>query len=191
MNLWLRLLALLLTVRFRRRANPFDTTSIRMTVWPNDLDLNMHVSNGRYLTMADLGRIDFVIRTGVAHIALARRARPIVGDAMAKFRKGLDPFQRFELQTRLLGWNDKWFFIEHRFIRKERAVGMVVMRGLFLAPAGAMKPAELLAPLGLPASSPELPDWVARWNQSCDDASAILRQEESFVQTAGGSASAS
>lgn len=181
MNLWLRLLALLLTARLRPRADLFDTTSLRMTVWPGDLDLNLHVNNGRYFTMADLGRIDFMLRTGVARIALARRGRPIVGDAMAKFRKGLQPFQRFTLQTRLMGWNEKWFFIEHRFIRANRVAGMVVMRGLFLAPKGPIKPAELVAPFGLPAESPALPDWVLAWSRTCDSMAETLRQEESIA----------
>lgn len=178
MNLWLRLLALLLTAPFRRRASMFDTTSIRMTVWPTDLDLNIHVNNGRYFTMADLGRIDFMLRNGTARIAWNRRARPIVGDAMAKFRKGLQPFQRFTLQTRLLGWKDKWFYIEHRFVRKGRVAGLVVMRGLFLAPDGPVRPEEFIAPHGLAVQSPALPDWVEAWSRTCDAASNMIRQEE-------------
>ena len=37
---------------------------------PNDLDFNGHVTNGRYFTLADLGRLDFAIRTGSARIAI-------------------------------------------------------------------------------------------------------------------------
>src|SRR6185503_3961101 len=33
-------------------------SNLSLRVWPNDLDLNIHVNNGRYLTLMDLGRMD-------------------------------------------------------------------------------------------------------------------------------------
>lgn len=117
MNLWFRLIWMVLTARLRGKVQLFDTSVLRMRVMPNDLDLNGHVNNGRYFTLADLGRLDFVIRTGAARVAIANRAFPLIGDAVAKFRKDLKLFQRYDLQSRLLGWDDKWFFMEQRFVR--------------------------------------------------------------------------
>src|SRR5262249_40783260 len=101
MNLWLRLLALLL-FRNRQRVSVLDTTRVRVRVWPNDLDLNRHVNNGRYVSIADLGRIDFFLRTGLLRVALRRRAVPVVGDVLAKFRRDLRVFQTVEIYSRLL-----------------------------------------------------------------------------------------
>jgi hypothetical protein len=89
MNLWFRLIWMVLTARLRGKVQLFDTSVLRMRVMPNDLDLNGHVNNGRYFTLADLGRLDFVIRTGAARVAIANRAFPLIGDAVAKFRKDL------------------------------------------------------------------------------------------------------
>ncbi len=178
MNLWFRLIWMLLTVRWRSRASIFDTTTLSMRVLPTDLDFNGHVNNGRYFTLADIGRMDFVLRTGTARVALARRAAPIVGDAMAKFRKDLKPFQRYTLHTRLLGWDHKWVFMEHRFVRGGRVAGVVVMRGLLKTPAGPMAPAELLDALGVAAASPPLAPWLSDWNDSCDSMAAAFRAEE-------------
>lgn len=108
MNLWFRPIWMLLTARLRGPLKLFNTAVLRLCVLPNDLDFNGHVNNGRYFTLADLGRLDFAIRTGSARIALVNRAMPLIGDAVAKFRKDLRPFQRFDLQTSLLGWDDKW-----------------------------------------------------------------------------------
>lgn len=178
MNLWIRLLWMLLSTLWRPRAGVLDTTTLRLRVLPNDLDFNGHVNNGRYLTLADLGRLDFVIRTGVARVAIAQRAIPIVGDAVAKFRKDLKPFEAYELQTRLLGWDDKWTFMEHRFVRKGRVAGVVVMRGLFRAASGPVKPAVFQAALGIDVESPLLPPWVLAWHRSCDGLAEALRNEE-------------
>ena len=178
MNLWFRLIWMLLTVRWRARAGLFDTTSLPMRVLPTDLDFNGHINNGRYFTLADLGRMDFLLRTGTARIVLARRAAPIVGDAMAKFRKDLKPFQRYTIQTRLLGWDAKWIFMEHRFVRGGRCAGVVAMRGLLKTSAGPIAPSELVAALGLDIPSPALPDWLSAWHASCDSMTGALRAEE-------------
>jgi len=178
MNLWLRLIWMLLTVWRRKRVSVLETSFLRMTAMPNDIDINGHVTNGRYLTLADIGRTDFTLRSGAIKAALTLRAFPIVGDSLAKFRRDLKPFQRFDLQTRLLSWDDKWMFLEHRFLRHGRVLGVVVIRGLFRGPQGPITPGDFLQMMGLTAQPPALPDWVAEWNRSCDSLSQVLRQEE-------------
>jgi acyl-CoA thioesterase FadM len=178
MNLWLRLIWMLLTVWRRRRVAMLEASSLRMTVMPNDLDFNGHVNNGRFLTLADVGRMDFVLRSGAGRAAFAQRALPIVGDSLAKFRRDLKVFDRFDLQTRLLGWDDKWTFMEHRFMRHGRVLGVVVIRGLFKGPQGPISPQAFLDFMGLKAEAPALPDWVLDWNRSCDSLSQVLRAEE-------------
>ena len=53
MNLWLRLIKVVLRALFARRIGILDTSRITLRVWPNDLDFNGHVNNGRFLTLAD------------------------------------------------------------------------------------------------------------------------------------------
>lgn len=178
MNLWLRLIWMLLTVWRRRQVSLLETSSLRMTVMPNDLDFNGHVNNGRFLTLADVGRMDFVLRSGAAKAAFRMRALPIVGDALAKFRRDLKLLERFEIHTRLIGWDDKWTFMEHRFQRHGRVLGVVVIRGLFKGPQGPIPPAAFLAAMQLEAQSPALPAWVLEWSRSCDTLSQALRAEE-------------
>ncbi len=178
MNLWLRLIWMLLTVWRRRQVSILDSSTLSMSVMPNDLDFNGHVNNGRFLTLADVGRMDFVLRSGAAKAAFRMRALPIVGDSLAKFRRDLKLFERFEIQTRLLGWDNKWTFMEHRFLRHDRVLGVVVIRGLFKGPQGPIAPGDFLAAMRLPAASPALPDWVTDWSRSCDALSQSLRAEE-------------
>ena len=58
MNLWFRLTRLLLSRPWRRVAGPDATIVTTMRVWPLDLDINRHVTNGRYFSMADIARTD-------------------------------------------------------------------------------------------------------------------------------------
>jgi hypothetical protein len=74
-----RLLLALLKSRFRRRLGILDECVIAMRVWPNDLDLNMHMNSGRYLSMMDVGRMEILARTRMLREVLRRGWRPMVG----------------------------------------------------------------------------------------------------------------
>ncbi|MNK84486.1 hypothetical protein D3C87_1043350 [compost metagenome] len=178
MNLWFRLFLMLFRRPWRKPVDALATTVVHMRVWPLDLDLNRHVTNGRYFTLADIGRMDYVLRSGAFRVALRNKAVPIVGDTWGKFRRELRLFEAFEIHTRMLGWDHKWSFMEHRFVSNGRVVGVVVMRGLFRAAKGTVPPGEFARKLGLSEQSMEMPQWLTDWSQSCDDMSLQLRDEE-------------
>jgi len=175
---WLRVLRTWQGAVGKARVDLLATTTIRLRVWPNDLDLYRHVNNGRYLTLADLARMDWFLRTGVYAAARHHQAYPVIGDAIAKFRRDLRLFDRFEIQTRMMGWDDRWGFLEHRFVRAGRIIGMVAIRGVFKSPTGAVNPQLLLAQLHREQASPECPAWANNFQQAAENLSALLREEE-------------
>jgi acyl-CoA thioesterase FadM len=176
---WLRLIRVGLSLIAASRVDPRSTTRISMRVWPNDLDINFHVNNGRYLALADIGRIHWFVRSGTLGVARRHNTFPVVGDAIAKFRRDLKAFQAFEIHTRLIGWDQKWGFIEHRFVRNHRVIGVVAVRGMFKGPDGPLDPGVLVAGLGAGmAPSPQLPEWANYFQRSSELLSEALREEE-------------
>ncbi len=175
---WLRLAKVGLGLIGQPKVELLATTSVRLRVWPNDLDFNLHVNNGRYLTLADMGRLHWFARTGLLAVARRERALPVVGDVIAKFRRELKPFESFEIQSRLVGWDEKWAFLEHRFVREGRVLGTVTIRGVFKAPSGPIKPQALLDALAHTEPSPALPQWVSDFQNSSERASEEIREEE-------------
>lgn len=175
---WLRLVRVSVSVIGATSVDVLTTTCVRMRVWPNDLDLNLHVNNGRYLALADISRLHWFVRTGALQAARTLRAVPIVGDALAKFRRDLKLFEQFEIHTRMVGWDHRWGFLEHRFVREGRVLGVVAVRGVFKAPDGPIEPQMLLDAVGVKRESPPLPQWTREWNGSCESLSAQLRREE-------------
>ena len=85
----LRLWSTLAVGFFRPRLGVFDECSVALRVWPNDLDVNAHMTNSRYLLAMDLGRWDFGMRTGMGREMVRRRWFPLVGSATLRFRKAL------------------------------------------------------------------------------------------------------
>jgi acyl-CoA thioesterase FadM len=163
MNLWLRLIRVWLAARRRPPLGPDDLSVIRVRVWPHDLDLWGHVNGGRYLTLSDLGRLDFSIRTGLFAVVRRHRWTMPMGAAALRFRRPLRLFHTCELHTRLLGWDDKWGYMETRFVRNDRTVATVVNKAMVRGPDGTIFPKQLLRLLGFDGGLLPVPEHIRRW----------------------------
>ena len=169
MNLWLRMLRVALPAWWGRRLGPREESVLRFRVWPGDLDANLHMNNGRYLTVADLGRVDLLIRTGVAGALRRNRWGGVVASVTVRYRRPLNLFQRYELRTRLLGWDERWVFMEQRFTRGGELVAHAVVKAQFLGPEGRVAPRRVGEAAGFDdVSSPPMSDAVAEW-QGAED----------------------
>jgi acyl-CoA thioesterase FadM len=137
MNLWLRLLWLLATA-WRRPplALPFGVSRLGFRVWPHDLDTSLHMNNGRYWTLMDLGRTDLMLGSGLWRSVLRQRWTPVVSAGQIRFRRELRPFQAFDLETRLAHWDEARFVIEHRLVIRETGAVAAIGSG----PGGSLRP---------------------------------------------------
>lgn len=172
-----RTLYVLLSYRWRSPIALFETSRLHLRVMPGEIDFNLHMNNGRYFSAADIGRLDWGLRSNLWRSAFRHGWRAVAGDSNARFSRSLQPFQRYELQSRLLGWNEKWLFCEHRFVRHRQVYATVLVRYLFISTRGKVPPAVVLTKAGYPAESPALPAWVQRWHETQEALSAALRAE--------------
>lgn len=145
MNLILRMICVLLASFFKERLPAGAADSIlTLRVLPNDLDINLHVNNGRYLTLCDLTRIDLFIRTGLAKVMIKKGWIPIVAEHTMTYRKPLKVFQRFELKLSLTHWDEKFFYMTHTFTRDGFTVAEGTSKGTVRARSGVVPPAEVI-----------------------------------------------
>lgn len=166
MSLILRYLYSILKALRSPALQPLDEGVVRLRVWPFDLDPNLHLNNGRFLSLMDLGRMDLVVRCGLGQQLWKHGWRPLVGSAVIRYKGSLEPFQTFELKSRIVGWDEKWFFIEQRFVLRGRTVAVGAIKGLFRGPNGNIPSAEVVAAAGAEPTSPELPLWLKTWHQA-------------------------
>jgi acyl-CoA thioesterase FadM len=168
MNLIFRLLYVLLSSFRAPRLGPLEESVVRFRVLPNDLDTNLHMNNGRYLTLMDLGRVDLMLRMGVVGALRRNRWAPVVASLTVRYRRALSPFQAFELRTRLVGWDERWFFVEQRFTRGGELVAYALVKGQFLGPEGRVAPQQVVdaSPYDIP--SPPLSPAVRAWQEAED-----------------------
>ena len=162
MNLWLRLLWLLVTTPFRPRLKPpFDASVLPFRVWFHDLDTSLHMNNGRYWSLMDLGRTDLMLRTGLWRSVLRERWVPVVNAGMIRFSRDLRLFRPVELETRILCWTENWLVMQHRVLSRGRdgteivAAVALVRAALYDRAARSYVPvARILADIGISAESP-------------------------------------
>lgn len=177
MNLIFRLFGVMLsalTAMWRGRGIGFlESSTLRFRVWPTDLDLNMHMTNARYFSLMDLGRTDLMIRVGLGQAILKNRWQPVLGAANIRFRRSLKPFQRFTLVSRVLCWDDKYIFMEHRMETASGTAALAVVQGAFVTRGAVVPPLEVLAALGVDCPSPPMPEAVAAWRGQPLSAAAV------------------
>ena len=168
MLLIFRFLLTMLKSRFRSRIGPLDESVVRFTALPHDCDLNFHLNAGRYVSFMDIARIELIGRLRFIVPMLRRGWRPVAGGAVLRFRKQVLPFERFDIRSRVVGWDEKWIYVEH-IAEKDgelRAIGH--MRTVIRSKQGTIPPAEVLAAMNLDIPSPPLPEFVAKWRAAED-----------------------
>jgi len=168
MNLYFRLALLLFKhILFRLQLDIMQTSKLPFNVWPTDLDLNLHMNNGRYLALMDLGRFELMLRTGLFKKGLTRRWMPVVADIKIRYWRSLKPFQRAELSTRLVGWDSRWFYLEQRFEQDGHLMARALVKAAFVKAGQTLPTADVLAVMNTEIAMPPLPDefqkgWVTR-----------------------------
>ena len=120
-------------------------SSLPMLVLPTDLDINLHMNNGRYLTICDLNRVDLFIRTGLLKAMRKRKWFPVIAEHTMSYKKSLHLFERYNAELELTHWDEKYFYMTHTFSNADRVVATGTSTGAIRSRAGVIAPAEVIA----------------------------------------------
>jgi acyl-CoA thioesterase FadM len=163
-NLYFRLVLLWLRARRRGAVDLWDTVATPFQVLPTDLDVFGHLTNSRYMTLMDIGRTDLLLRSGFWSKMKEQGWYPVVAGQTITYRKSLQPWQRFELRTRVVGFDDRWGYIEQHFCVGTTVYAQAFVRTRFLKRSGGSVEHDELEKLagGFPASL-EVPEWLRQW----------------------------
>jgi len=132
-------------------------------IWPWDLDPWRELNNGRTLTLFDLGRIPMSVRMGFDKVAKAKGWGITVAGNSTRYRRRVTLFQQVTQISRVVGWDDRFTYLEQSFWRGDDCTSHMLLRSAFTSKTGIVPPAEVLAALGQPVQSPALPDWISHW----------------------------
>ena len=137
-----------------------------MRVLPNDIDLLGHINNGIYLSLMDLGRMDLMIRSG--HWAQLSKLGwyPVASNVTISYRRSLRTWEKYTLETKMIGFDEKGMYCEQRFVRNNELYVTGIIRARFLRKSGGTVSVAELAALGeVDPATMQVPEWMARWAQ--------------------------
>jgi len=160
---YLRLLKLLVFKPSRESFTINSESVIKLRVCLVDIDPFMELNNGRYLTMMDFGRFDVASRTGLWKVIKNKGWGLAVAGSSVRYRHRLKLFQKYELKTQVVGYDDKWFYFHHKIVRKEQIHCTALIRTAVTSKNGIVKSQEVLSAMNYKELAPTMPEWVKAW----------------------------
>ena len=98
----------------------FATHVHRARVGLRDLDLMVHMNNSRYLREADFARHGLLVESGIWEKAWKGKTPLVTGAQTIRYRRELSPFQKYEVHTKVVGWDERAIFLEQLFVAKSK-----------------------------------------------------------------------
>jgi len=146
MNLYLRLLWVIFKAYRRDVITPEHLQNeINTIVMPNDLDLNLHVNNGRYMTICDFNRVDLFVRSGLAKLMVKNGWAPIVAHHTMTYIKPLAVFDKVKVTMEITHWDEKYFYSNHAFYKKDIKIAEGTSKSLVISKKeGRLAPSEIV-----------------------------------------------
>ncbi|MFC1799030.1 acyl-CoA thioesterase [Thermodesulfobacteriota bacterium] len=154
---------MLMSARLGQNLSIDDIGELKLRVWPGDIDFYPEMNNGRQLSLMDLGRIDFAIRTGLMRIAHQKGWGFVAAGSSVRYRHRLRPFRQFVLRTRLVGHDSRWFYFHQQMVRNQKVCTSALIRGGLTSKSGLVLAQKVLGVMNLKDWHPELPGWVNAW----------------------------
>ena len=166
MHLLLRTLLVLFRSRRRPKMGFFEPSSLPMRVLPTDIDIAMHLNNGMYLSLMDLGRFDLMVRSGFWAAMRRHGWNPVVSNETISFRKSLELGQRYTIETRVIGFDERASYIEQRMVADGEIYARAYIAARFVSKQGPVSNEDIFKAAGvLPPADLVLPEWVKQWRE--------------------------
>ncbi len=164
MNLYFRLLGTWVSSWFAKPMSCRNSCSQWFRVWPHDLDAFGHMNNGRYLQIMDVARMRWLLRTGTVREIRRNRWRVALGGNLTRFRHPLSLFSRYRVVSRLLCWDERWFYLEHVFVDgRDRVLAVGMSRAAFRGDGRWVQTKEVIDCVDPGVTSIPIPAYVTDW----------------------------
>ncbi|XP_026461545.1 protein THEM6 [Ctenocephalides felis] len=184
LHYFLRMFLCVVYARYcRKKCHILDTTTVTGICLTTDIDtLLYHMNNARYLREIDFARVDFYERTGLYRSIIQNGGAVVQGASTIRYRRFIRPFSKYRITSKIVYWDDKSIFMEHRFIScsDQFILAIAICRQRLIScdardAIGRLLENPLAPAPKIPNYKPAMPLEVAKWIESNEISSAILR----------------
>ena len=146
-----------------------DTSEIDIRCSLTDIDNFLEMNNGRVLTLFDLGRTDFAIRTGLGKQLLQKRWGLVVAGSTVQYRKRIRAFQKVTIKTHIAAIDERWIYVEQSMWVKGKPCSSALLRTGVTEGGKVVMTDRVLAALNKADWDMPPVGYVAEWIESDDD----------------------
>lgn len=112
----LRFIFIFFRQKWNDNKDPLALTTYNFRVMPWDMDLNLHLTNTRYPALIDVGRVQWFAEIGLLPLIMSNGWRTVVASQTVTFVREIKPFTKVDIESRVLYWDRKYLYSEHRFL---------------------------------------------------------------------------
>ena len=131
--------------------------------WPQDIDIFLEMNNGRIMTVLDFGRTVLARRVGLLSAVRKNGWAITMAGSSVRYRKRIRTFVKFKAVHRCVGWDDKFFYLDHSIWIDGECAVQALFRSAVTDKNGIVRPGTVFRSMGFEGERPELPAWVQAW----------------------------
>ena len=135
MNLLIRLIITALFSFFKPKIGLQGTACYKGRTWPWDYDIQGHMTNTRFLALADLAIFQFMLRSNVYRYFASNKLLPVVVTREVRFKRILTFPRPYKIHTQMAYWDDEYFCwrqvfeSEGKYAAEVYTLGVILKRG--------------------------------------------------------------
>ena len=165
MNLYFRLIYVLLKALFAPKIQALSESQLYFRALPTDCDMNLHITNSRYLSFMDLGRTYLIGQLKLLPQLYKRRWGPVIQATELTYLKPIMLGQSFKIVTRMVCWDEKYFYMEQCFFVKDQLCTKATVKGLFIGGKKKIPTEDVVRLFDPNTTSPPKPAFIETWQE--------------------------
>jgi acyl-CoA thioesterase FadM len=165
MNLYFRIFLIICKSLFQKNRDVLSPVELRFRAWPQDCDLNFHLTNARYFSFMDLARLSYTVRIGLLQKLLKRKWAPVVASCEITFIRPIKPLQKITVTTQILTWDEKYQYFFHRFICHGKTYATALVKTAAYSKGTSVPSQKIIALVDASINIPEMPESVKIFRQ--------------------------
>ena len=172
---FLTLLRAYFASRFTKKVKIEDETTISIRCGISDIDPYLEINNGRYQTLADIGRFNHAFKTGIFSKVRKNKMYFTVAGASIKYRYRIPFGKKFKMTTKIIYVDDKWTYFLHKFIVKNQITSTLLVRSGVVKNGKLIKSKELQKIFNFNIPKDKLPLWIKEWIKSDENNPSFIK----------------
>lgn len=113
-----------------------------------------------YSSYMALCRWNFVFNSKLRNVAFKKAWAPVTTSEVITYYKSIKAFELVVVETKLLYWNSKRFYLVQNFLVKGQLRAQCYVEGLIRGPNGTLEPPDVFKNLGVTQNSPQAPSAI-------------------------------